>query len=76
VALEDDATALLVSFARDGVPRSKRVREWPMFDPTKPRVASLGVDVGVVDWPNYAALPLLVEPVAVTAPAPSTRPRD
>ncbi len=69
-------TALLISFARDGVPSSARVKEWPRFDPAKPQVVSLGVDVGVVDWPNYATLPLLAEPVALTAPPPSTRPRD
>jgi para-nitrobenzyl esterase len=77
VALEDDMSSLLVSFARDGVPRSKRVPDWPAFDAARPRVVSLGVEVRVVDWPHYSALASLVSPV-VTAAAPSTgaRPRD
>jgi para-nitrobenzyl esterase len=74
-ALEDDMTAALVSFAKDGVPRSKRVPEWPRFDAEKPRLVSLGEEVRVVDWPNFAALPLLAEPI-VAPPQPSTRPRD
>jgi para-nitrobenzyl esterase len=76
LALEEDMTSLLVSFARDGVPRSRRVPEWPRFDAAKPRVVSFGVDVSVVDWPNYAFLPLLAEPVAARASPPSARPRD
>jgi para-nitrobenzyl esterase len=76
VALEEDMTSLLLSFARDGKPRSKRVPSWPVFDAAQPRVVSLGVEVRVQDWPNYAALGALAAPVAAAAPAPSTRPRD
>jgi para-nitrobenzyl esterase len=77
VALEEDMTALLLSFARDGEPRSKRVPRWPAFDAAQPRVVALGVDVRVQDWPNYAALGLLAAPVPATvASPPSTRPRD
>ena len=76
VALEDDMTSLLLSFARDGEPRSKRVSHWPAFEAAHPRVVSLGVDVQVQDWPNYAALGALAAPVTPPAPAPSARPRD
>jgi len=76
VALEEDMTSLLLSFARDGEPRSKRVPRWPAFDAAQPRVVSLGVEVQVQDWPNYAALGALTGPVSAAAPAPSTRPRD
>ena len=76
VQLEEDMAALLVSFARDGKPKSPRVRDWPTFDPARPRVVSLGVEIAVIDWPNFAALPLLAAPVAA-APAPAgTRARD
>jgi len=75
-ALEDDMTSLLLSFARDGEPRSKRVSHWPVFEAAHPRVVSLGVDVQVQDWPNYAALGALAAPVTPPAPAPSARPRD
>ncbi len=63
--------ALLVSFARDGEPKSARVPAWPAFEPERPRVVSLGVEMEIVDWPNYAALPLLAAPVDVPAPAPA-----
>jgi para-nitrobenzyl esterase len=76
VALEEDMTSLLLSFARDGVPSSKRVPRWPAFDAAQPRVVQLGVEVKVQDWPNYATLGALAAPVAASAPAPSTRPRD
>jgi para-nitrobenzyl esterase len=76
-ALEDDMAALLVSFARDGKPKSARVPAWPVFEPERPRVVSLGVEIEIVDWPNYAALPLLAAPVDVPAPAPARqRARD
>jgi para-nitrobenzyl esterase len=74
VKLEEDMAALLVSFARDGKPRSPRVREWPVFEPTRPRVVSLGVDIDVIDWPHYESLPLLATPRAIAAPQ-SARPR-
>jgi para-nitrobenzyl esterase len=76
IALEEDMTALLLSFARDGEPRSKRVPSWPPFAAANPRVVSLGIDVQVQDWPNYAALGALAAPVAAATPAPSARPRD
>jgi para-nitrobenzyl esterase len=76
VQLEDDMSALLVSFARDGKPTSPRVREWPAFEPARPRVVSLGVEIAVIDWPNYAALPLLAAPVAAAPPPAGTRARD
>jgi para-nitrobenzyl esterase len=75
VALENDMAALLVSFARDGKPKSPRVPDWPAFDSARPRVVSLGVEIGIVDWPNYDALPLLVAAAAPPQP-PSVRPRD
>ena len=77
VALEEDMTALLLSFARSGEPRSKRVPRWPVFDAAQPRVVSLGEEVQVQEWPNYAALGVLAAPVAAAAPAPhARRPRD
>jgi len=78
VALEEDMTSLLVSFARDGKPKSARVASWPVFEVERPRVVSLGVEIRVIDWPNYDALPLLAAPIAVPAPAATTssRPRD
>src|SRR6185503_2615652 len=74
VALERDMTDLLVSFARDGTPKSARVPSWPVFDPARPRVVSLGAEIRVVEWPNYEALSLLAAPAPAAAP-PSTRPR-
>jgi para-nitrobenzyl esterase len=75
--LEEDMAALLISFARDGKPRSPRVHEWPAFEPTRPRVVSLGVEIAIVDWPNYASLPLLADPRAVAAvQSPGPRARD
>ena len=72
--LERDMTALLVSFARDGKPESERVHAWPRFEPARPRVVSLGEKISVIDWPNYASLPLLAAPIAV-APSEPARPR-
>ncbi|HUQ52919.1 MAG TPA: carboxylesterase family protein, partial [Gammaproteobacteria bacterium] len=77
VKLEKDMAALLVSFARDGKPRSARVHDWPVFEPGRPRVVSLGTEITVVDWPNYASLDLLQAPAAERPPAPpGNRPRD
>jgi para-nitrobenzyl esterase len=77
VALEQDMTALLLSFARTGEPRSKRVARWPVFDAARPRVVALGEEVQVQDWPNYAALASLASPVPAAAAAPpGVRPRD
>jgi para-nitrobenzyl esterase len=66
VALERDMAALLVSFARDGEPKSGRVPKWPEFKSARPQVVSLGETIEIVDWPNYKKLPLLVS--AATAP--------
>jgi para-nitrobenzyl esterase len=75
--LEQDMSALLVSFARDGKPRSSRVQQWPQFDAEKPRMVSLGTEIRLIDWPNFKALSLLATPaVARPAPAPGGRPRD
>ena len=68
-ALEDDMAALLVSFARDGKPKSARVPSWPKFASERPRIVSLGAEIEIVDWPNYEALPLLASPAA--SPPPS-----
>ena len=76
-ALEDDMASLLVSFARDGKPKSARVPSWPKFTAARPRVVSLGPKIEIVDWPNYEALPLLTTPAASAPPrAPSGPPRD
>lgn len=69
-ALEKEMSALLLSFARDGQPRSPRVPRWPEFDPMDPRVVTLGETIAVVEWPNHRSLPLL------TAPAAAPRPLD
>jgi len=74
VELERDMTELLVSFARDGTPKSARVPSWPKFDPARPRVVSLGAEIRVVEWPHYESLALLAAP-APAAASPSTRPR-
>jgi para-nitrobenzyl esterase len=76
VALEQDMTALLLSFARTGEPRSKRVARWPAFDAARPRVIALGEEVQIQEWPNYAALGSLASPAAAAAAPPSVRPRD
>ena len=77
IALEEDMAALLVSFARTGKPQSARVREWPIFDPAKPRVVSLGTEIEIGAWPNFDALPLLAAPVPISSPAPAgPRARD
>ena len=69
-------SALLLSFARDGVPASPRVPQWPGFDPRSPRVVSLGEEIRLVDWPNYASLSLLDSPPPPARPASPTRARD
>ena len=76
-ALEQDMSELLHSFARDGKPRSPRVPDWPAFDANQPQVLRLGEQLGVTEWPNHRALPLLdgaVFPGA--APAGTGRVRD
>jgi para-nitrobenzyl esterase len=77
-ALENDMAALLVSFARDGKPKSARVPSWPKFASERPRIVSLGAEIESVDWPNYEALPLLAAPTASPPPrgSPTGRPRD
>jgi para-nitrobenzyl esterase len=76
-ALEEDMATLLLSFARDGKPKSARVRNWPRFKSAQPQVVSLGVNIEVVDWPNYEALPLLASPAASSPRGiRGERPRD
>ena len=75
-ALEEDMSTLLVSFATEGKPHSRRVHDWPAFSRDHPQVVSLGVEVGVADWPNYASLKLLASPAAASAAASTGRPRD
>ncbi len=75
-ALENDMASLLVSFARDGKPKSARVPSWPKFTATRPRIVSLGEEIKIVDWPNYDALPQLASPAANPPRAPSGPPRD
>ena len=74
--LEDDMSGLLLSFARNGVPVSPRVPQWPRFDARRPRVVSLGEEIRVVDWPNYKTLTLLDSPLPPPRPAAPNRARD
>ncbi len=75
-ALERDMSALLLSFASDGEPRSPRVPRWPDFDPSQPRVLSLGETVELVEWPNHRALPLLGDAVRPSTATEPGRVRD
>jgi para-nitrobenzyl esterase len=76
--LEREMSALLLSFARDGRPRSPAVTRWPQFDPLQPRVLYLGEDIGVAAWPNHRSFALLDGAVfSAGAPAPGAgRVRD
>ena len=76
VRLEDDMSALLLSFARGGVPSSTRVPKWPRFDARGPRVVSLGEEIQLIDWPNYNSLSLLDSPPPPARPAAPGNARD
>jgi len=67
--LRDAMSGMILSFARSGVPAA----DWPKFDPADPKAMMLGEDIEVIDWPNAAALSLLVP---VQAPARARRPGD
>ena len=67
--LRDTMSAIVLSFAKTGVPGPN----WPVFDAKNPQVMLLGEEVKVIPWPNAKALPLLVG--AKTAPpAPPATP--
>ena len=70
-ALADTMSDMIISFAKTGVPSG----DWPAFDPKHPKMMRLGIDKGIMDWPNYAVLDNLRATPA--APVPSTpRVRD
>jgi para-nitrobenzyl esterase len=71
-ALAETMSNMIVSFAKTGVPSA----DWPAFDPKHPRVMRLGTDKGVIDWPNYKALDLLVAATRPSLPQPTPRIRD
>jgi para-nitrobenzyl esterase len=75
-ALEQDMSALLVSFAREGRPHSPRVPDWPRFDAGNPRLVSLGEEIRVVEWPNHRTLSLLTAAAPPPRQVPGGRPRD
>jgi para-nitrobenzyl esterase len=54
-ALSDTMSAAILNFAKTGSPGA----DWPVFDAKKPKSMRLGLDKGVIDWPNAKALPLL-----------------
>jgi para-nitrobenzyl esterase len=71
-ALSETMSDMLISFAKAGKPSA----EWPAFDPKRPRIMRLGIDKGVVDWPNYTVLDILkVAPITQMPPA-TPRVRD
>ncbi len=72
--LRDTMSAMILSFARTGKPAGN----WPAFDPKRPKAMMLGITGGVIDWPNWQALPLLKVPSPETAlPGKGAiRPRD
>jgi para-nitrobenzyl esterase len=75
--LADEMSNVLVSFVTNRVPADVRLPSWPPFDPKYPKMMQLGQDVGVIDWPNHAALPLLAGAVPSAAPTASkTKSRD
>jgi para-nitrobenzyl esterase len=75
VALETEMSGALLSFARTGVPLSPKLGRWPAFDPAKPRLAVLGVESLIADWPHYAHFGLFqigAQPTRLSG----ARPRD
>lgn len=75
-ALEADMSGLLLSFAREGRPRTSRVPQWPVFEPAHPRMLKLSETIELIDWPDYAALNLLAASAPDARPATGNRPRD
>ncbi len=74
--LENDMSQLLLSFARTGKPSSPRVNQWPIFNSANPRMVSLAEQVGLIGWPNHAALPLFAAAAPAERPVSTGRPRD
>jgi len=71
--LRDTMSGMVLRFARGHAP----AEGWTAFDPSAPKVMVLGEDVGVADWPNWRALPLLADPLNIPpAPRSADRPRD
>ncbi len=71
--LRDTMSGMILQFARGEAP----AQGWPVFDPAAPQVMVLGEHIGVAEWPNWRALPLLAEAqTAPAAPRPPERPRD
>ncbi len=71
-ALSDVMSAAILSFARTGRPGP----DWPMFDPRRPRLMRLGLDRGVIDWPNARTINLLSDGQSAPAVAVPGRIRD
>ena len=72
-ALAETMSDMIVAFAKTGVPSA----DWPAFEPKRPKVMRLGIDKGVIDWPNYKALDLLsAARPARPRPVPAPRVRD
>ena len=69
VALEEDMGRCSSRSRATASPNPRAYADWPVFDPKRPRVVSLGAEIEVVDWPNYESLPLLAAPADVAAPA-------
>ncbi len=70
--LSDTMSSMIVAFARGDPPR----KDWPVFDPKRPRMMELGETVRVIDWPHYKALDALSAPAAQSVPTEPRKPRD
>ena len=70
LALRDRMSGAILAFARGEVP------DVPRFDPAAPKVAVLGEEGGVIDWPNWQALPLLGDANMAQPPSSANRVRD
>jgi para-nitrobenzyl esterase len=64
-ALRDTMSEMILNFARLGHPAAN----WPAFDPHRPQVMQLGLEVKLLEWPNYRTLALLAD--ARLAPPPA-----
>jgi len=71
-ALSDTMSSMIVAFAKGEPPR----KDWPVFDPKRPRMMELGETVRVIDWPHYKTLDALSAPAAQPAPTEPRKPRD